>query len=270
EQGADRADAPRDDPDRDPVGVPESQREATGQLDDADDHGDPAPGVPAPEHVLGAGVGEEMRVRDGRDSVDDVEGARDHQQDRRERRSTLTSHGSPLCRRPLPRGRLRQSEQTPKMDRLTYVGHGTTLLRLGELSILTDPFLRNWLGPLHRHGPRPDRVLPEVADLVLISHIHPAHLDGRSLRRLPPTTPLVVPRGARRWAERGGAEEIREVDVGETLSFGTVEVTAVKALHNGYRDRTWGDAIQPLGYLIEAGGRTTYFAGDTDLFAEMS
>src|SRR5262249_19136997 len=139
-----------------------------------------------------------------------------------------------------------------------------------ELSILTDPFLRNWLGPLHRHGPRPDRVLPEVADLVLISHIHRDHLDVRSLRRLPPTTPLIVPRGARRWAERGGAEEIREVDVGETLSFGSVEVTAVKAVHNGYRDRSWGDAIQPLGYLIEAGGRTTYFAGDTDLFAEMS
>src|SRR5262245_17871792 len=156
------------------------------------------------------------------------------------------------------------------MDRLTYVGHGTTLLRVGELSILTDPFLRSWLGPLHRQGPRPDPALPRLADLVLISHLHRDHLDVRSLRRLPPTTPLIVPRGARRWAQRGGAEDVREVNVGETLSFGSVGVTAVKALHNGYRDRTWGDAIQPLGYLIDAGGVTSYFAGDTDLFAEMS
>src|SRR5262249_50830888 len=103
-----------------------------------------------------------------------------------------------------------------------------------------------------------------------ISHIHRDHLDVRSLRQLPPTTPVIVPRGARRWAERGGADEIREVDVGETFSFRSVEVTAVKAAHNGYRDRSWGDSIQPRGYLIEAGGRTTYFAGVTDLFTEMS
>jgi L-ascorbate metabolism protein UlaG (beta-lactamase superfamily) len=156
------------------------------------------------------------------------------------------------------------------MNQLTYVGHGTTLLRLGELRILTDPMLRNWLGPLHRQGPRPDRALPELADLILISHIHRDHLDVRSLRRVPQTTPLVVPRGARKWAERGGGEDIREVDVGETISLGSVDVTAVKAVHNGYRDREWGDPIQPLGYLIKAGDITVYFAGDTDLFAEMS
>jgi L-ascorbate metabolism protein UlaG (beta-lactamase superfamily) len=156
------------------------------------------------------------------------------------------------------------------MDRLTYIGHGTTLLRLGELSFVTDPMLRTWLGPLHRQAPKPDRGLPERCDLVLISHIHRDHLDVRSLRRFPSSTPLVVPRGVTKWARKGGAAEIHELDVGESISFGDVEVKAVKAQHNGYRDRTWGERIQPLGYLIRRSGRTVYFAGDTDLYPEMS
>jgi L-ascorbate metabolism protein UlaG (beta-lactamase superfamily) len=41
-------------------------------------------------------------------------------------------------------------------------------------------------------------------------------------------------------------------------------------VHDGYRDFHWGPQIEPLGYLIRSGGRTVYFAGDTDLFEEMS
>jgi L-ascorbate metabolism protein UlaG (beta-lactamase superfamily) len=156
------------------------------------------------------------------------------------------------------------------MDRLTYTGHATTLLQLNGLSILTDPMLRSWLGPLHRQGPAPDPSIPQTADLVLISHLHRDHLDIRSLRRLPADTPLVIPRGASKWALRGGGRDIRELDVGETTTLEGVEVTAVRALHNGHRDFTWGEPIQALGYLITAGTRTAYFAGDTDLFPEMS
>lgn len=155
-------------------------------------------------------------------------------------------------------------------NRLTYIGHGTTLLRLDRLSIVTDPILRRGLGPLRRQSPQPDPGLPDACDLVLISHLHRDHLDIPSLRRFPRSTPLVVPRGARRWAARGGAEDTREIGIWETISFDTVDVTAVPALHNGHRDRTWGRPIQPLGYLIKAGERTTYFAGDTDLFPEMA
>jgi L-ascorbate metabolism protein UlaG (beta-lactamase superfamily) len=155
------------------------------------------------------------------------------------------------------------------MDHLTYIGHGTTLLRLGGTSIITDPMLRNWLGPLHRQGPAPGAGLPWQCDFVLISHTHRDHLDIRSLRRFPSKTPIVAPRGATKWVARAGAEDIREVDVGEKVSLVALEVTAVRALHNGHRDRTWGEPIQPLGYVIEAAGRRLYFAGDTDLFPEM-
>lgn len=156
------------------------------------------------------------------------------------------------------------------MDRLTYIGHATTLLHLDRASILTDPLLRGWLGPLRRHGPPPARELPEIPDLVLISHVHRDHLDVRSLRRLPPAVPLVVPRGAARWAARGGATDVREIGLGESISMAGVEVTAVPAVHGGNRDGRHGPGAEAIGYVIEAARRAVYFAGDTDLFDEMS
>jgi L-ascorbate metabolism protein UlaG (beta-lactamase superfamily) len=156
------------------------------------------------------------------------------------------------------------------MDRLTYIGHATTLLRLDGVSILTDPMLRGWLGPLRRHGPQPGPGVAEISDIVVISHLHRDHLDLRSLRRVSGATPVIVPRGGARWVGNGGATDIREVGLGETVRVGEVEFTGVRAVHDGYRDFHLGPQIEPLGYLIRRGGRTIYFAGDTDLFREMS
>jgi L-ascorbate metabolism protein UlaG (beta-lactamase superfamily) len=156
------------------------------------------------------------------------------------------------------------------MDRLTYIGHATTLLRLDGVSILTDPMLRGWLGPLRRQGPPPGPGVAEISDLVLISHLHRDHLDLRSLRRVSDATPVVIPRGGARWADKAGAADIREVGLGETVSIGDVELTGVRAVHDGYREFHRGKQIEPLGYLIRRGGRTIYFAGDTDLFPAMS
>ena len=112
--------------------------------------------------------------------------------------------------------------------------------------------------------------MTDEADVVLISHLHRDHLDLRSLRRLPPGTPLVVPRGAAGLVAKAGAEQIHEIGVGETIEVAGVELTAVAASHNGYRDGPWGTEIEPAGYVISGGGKQVYFAGDTDLFDEMA
>ena len=155
------------------------------------------------------------------------------------------------------------------MDSLTYIGHATTLLRLDQGSILTDPMLRGWLGPLRRQAEAPSPELPSIADAVLISHLHRDHFDVSSLRRIPAETPLVVPRGAERWTRKAGADRVLEVGPGDTVSVGELEVMAVPADHDGHRHR-WGAEIEPLGYVIRSAESTVYFAGDTDLFPEMS
>jgi L-ascorbate metabolism protein UlaG (beta-lactamase superfamily) len=155
------------------------------------------------------------------------------------------------------------------MDRLTYIGHATTLIRLEGTSVLTDPMLRAGLGPLRRQGPPPPHALPKLPDAVLISHLHRDHLDIPSLRLVPSKTPLVVPRGAARLVAKAGPHPVVELGRGETVSIGEVEVTAVPAEHRGRRDR-WGNEIEPVGYVIRNEERSVYFAGDTDLFDGMS
>jgi L-ascorbate metabolism protein UlaG (beta-lactamase superfamily) len=154
-------------------------------------------------------------------------------------------------------------------NNLTYIGHATTLLRLDGAAILTDPLLRDRFGPLRRQAPTLPADLPGHVDVVLISHLHRDHLDLPSLRRLPPDTPVVVPRGSTRWMSGIEANRIREIGRGETISISGKKVTAVPALHGGRRGR-WGAGIDPLGYVIDGGGYTVYFAGDTDLFPQMS
>jgi L-ascorbate metabolism protein UlaG (beta-lactamase superfamily) len=144
---------------------------------------------------------------------------------------------------------------------------------------------------------------------VLISHLHHDHLDLASLRLLGEATHVVVPAGAGAWLRRkgfGAVTELRvgevmqvvkvtEVGVGEVAQVGTatesgasevthvetatesgagevtkagmLAVTAVRAHHDGRR--LGGPRAEALGYLV-SGGYTVYFAGDTELFAEMS
>ena len=155
------------------------------------------------------------------------------------------------------------------MDRLTYIGHATTLIRLGGTAVLTDPMLRPGLGPLRRQGQPPPPALAKLPEAVLISHLHRDHLDIPSLRRVPSKTPIVVPRGAARVVAKAGPHPVVELGRGETVSIGEVEVTAVPAEHGGRRGR-WGREIEPLGFVIRNDERSVYFAGDTGLFDEMS
>jgi L-ascorbate metabolism protein UlaG (beta-lactamase superfamily) len=152
-------------------------------------------------------------------------------------------------------------------DRVTWLGHATVLVELGGARLLTDPLLRNRLGHLRRHGPSPPAAATEDLDAVLVSHLHLDHLDLPSLRRLPRTTRVLVPRGAGALLRRNGFHSVDELAAGDRVAVGPVEVTAVEAVHDGRR-RPYGGGPEAdtLGFVI--GGRV-YFAGDTDLFEGM-
>ena len=81
---------------------------------------------------------------------------------------------------------------------LRYVGHATMLVEVDGVRILTDPFLRDRLGPLERHGPTPVAAELGRVDVVLVSHGHPDHLDRRSLLAIEGNPVVVVPGKARR------------------------------------------------------------------------
>ena len=148
---------------------------------------------------------------------------------------------------------------TPTMDRLTYIGHATTLLRLDGVSVLTDPMLRRWLGPLRRQGLDPEPDVAQNSDVVLISHLHRDHLDIPSLRRLPPSTPLAVPRGAACWAACARRRRGRAGNrAGEAVSVAGVEAQRRFSLFTTDIAAAIGGDQSNRSAIISAGGRTVY------------
>lgn len=169
--------------------------------------------------------------------------------------------------KPISTARLASARPTGA-DRLTFVGHATTWMRLNGTAVLTDPVLRGRIGPLRRQGADPAPGLAAATDLVLVSHLHHDHLDLPSLRRLRAEVPIVVTKGAGRLAAKAGAAEVVELSVGEHFSLRNLTVTAVPALHDCRRG-PWGPRGESLGFLLVSDRRRVYFAGDTDLFPGM-
>ena len=151
---------------------------------------------------------------------------------------------------------------------VTWIGHATVLLELDGVRLLTDPVLRRRVGPLVRTAPPVDLDAVSEIDCVLLSHLHADHVDLDSLRLLSHLTPVVAPAGAGAWLRGKGLRDVRELAAGEGLRIGRLPVRAVSAVHEARR-RPLGIAAEPVGYLV-GGVRTAYFAGDTDLYPEMS
>jgi L-ascorbate metabolism protein UlaG (beta-lactamase superfamily) len=126
---------------------------------------------------------------------------------------------------------------------VTFLGHSTVLVEMNGVRLLTDPLLRVYVGPLRRQIPLPDPEMLKV-DIILISHLDGDHLDSRRFMN------------------------VEEMEEGESFDIGKVRVTATPAIHGG-RNLPWTPIIEPMGYLIE-GTHEIYFAGDTDIFPEMS
>ena len=155
----------------------------------------------------------------------------------------------------------------PARARVTFLGHSTVLIEVDDLRILTDPVLREGMGPVRRQV---KAVLPELfadLDAVFISHGHHDHFDLPSLRQIPGKPTVIVPRGFGRLAAKLPLGPVEEVEPGDRLSIDRVHFGVVPAIHSGKRE-PFGPAGPAIGCVIE-GSRTVYFPGDTDLFPGM-
>ncbi len=151
---------------------------------------------------------------------------------------------------------------------ITYVGHATVLVEIGGRRILTDPVLRASFGPIRRVCPVPRPEAIDRVDAVVISHLHADHFDQQSLARFVDEL-VVVPAGAREFARGAGLRGAVELQRGASLDVGGVNVEAFPAAHDGKRFPR-GPTAEAVGYLLSAGGRSVYFAGDTALFDGMA
>jgi len=152
---------------------------------------------------------------------------------------------------------------------LGWLGHATVLLNLFGSWIVTDPALEQRIGigrGLAKLGPRrlvepalSGRELPPL-DLILLSHAHMDHTDLGTLRALPRDIPGVVQPGNRDLVSR--FRTVHELAWGQRESVAGVKIESTAVRHWGARmitDRHRGYG----GYLLQKGGRTVLFAGDT-------
>lgn len=152
-----------------------------------------------------------------------------------------------------------------------WIGHATVLLRVGGMTVLTDPVLSNRVGVglgLATGGPRrlvapalSLRELPRI-DLLLISHAHFDHLDRPTLARLPKHTPVVTAHHTSDLIRDLGFRRVNELRWGESLMVESLKITAHEVAHWGAR--TFYDHHRGFNaYVIESSDRRVLYGGDT-------
>jgi L-ascorbate metabolism protein UlaG (beta-lactamase superfamily) len=137
--------------------------------------------------------------------------------------------------------------------------HATTRIQAGSLTFWLDPWSK---APLAGAPP---------ADVILVTDIHPDHLDLAAIDQIrkPETLFVAPPDAVSGLAPNTVAHPLRN---GETAQIGGVTVEAV-AMYNLTRGpepgKLFHDKGRGNGYKLTYGGRTVYFAGDTECTDEM-
>ena len=155
---------------------------------------------------------------------------------------------------------------------VTAIGHGTFLIQMDGLNILTDPIWSERCSPVSWAGPKRHLApgirfedLPPI-DAILVSHNHYDHLDVPTLERLAQKgAPFAVtPLGNRELILETGIPQVDELDWWQTVRLSQgVTVTMAPAQHFSSR-RPW-DRDKTLwgGFVISGKSGTVYYAGDT-------
>ena len=161
-------------------------------------------------------------------------------------------------------------------DSITLINHATVLFRLGQINILTDPIYSRTVSLLFPRLQRPGIALVDLPsiDFILISHSDYDHLNMKTLRRLrrKRASTIIFPKGLGFYGRKAGFGDIVEMSWWETIDRTGLRVTCVPARHRSKRRPDEAISSACCGYVVECGGRTLYFAGDTaygDLFAEI-
>lgn len=156
---------------------------------------------------------------------------------------------------------------------VTWIGHATTLVQAGGLTVLTDPMFSQRASPVSFIGPQrrqPPGIaladLPHV-DVVVVSHNHFDHLDEASVVALAAQAggaPLfLVPLGVKGWLQDLGVSHVVELDWWQSHRVGDTEFFLTPVQH--WSGRSWGDRHRSLwgGWAVFHRDFQWYFSGDT-------
>ena len=157
-------------------------------------------------------------------------------------------------------------------DKITWIGHMSTLIKLDDKHILTDPFFSDYASPIPPFGPK--RIvkasigikdLPQI-DIVIISHSHYDHLDLPSLENLPnkENITIITPLKVSQYFNHLNFKKVIELDWHDSVKIGSITFTAMPVTHWSKRyifktnDTLWA------GYSIVSKNKRIFFSGDLE------
>ncbi|MDB9825609.1 MBL fold metallo-hydrolase [Candidatus Pelagibacter sp.] len=154
-------------------------------------------------------------------------------------------------------------------DYITWIGHATFLIKLGNTTIITDPVFSKNAGPLI-FGPdrftEPALNLNEIpkTDLFLLTHNHYDHLDKSTIRKFPfKDAKVLLPLKLGKYF-KPRFKDINEMDWYDEIKINDdLKVTFLPAVHWSKRSLTDTNKTLWGNFLIEYKGKKIFFACDT-------
>lgn len=156
------------------------------------------------------------------------------------------------------------------MIEITFINHSTTLIRVNDLCILTDPIWSDWIGfpilGIKRKKEAGIKIeeLPQI-DVVLISHNHFDHMDIPTLKILKdkfhPT--FITGLGNKEILNKNKIKKVIELNWWDNLFFDEAVINFVPAQHWSGRMPWDVDTTLWGGFVIDTPEGQVYFMGDS-------
>ena len=147
--------------------------------------------------------------------------------------------------------------------KITYFGHSAFMVEAGGKRFLIDPFLT---GNPHTQVD----ISTLKPDYILVTHGHSDHLgDALEIAENSSAT-IVAPAELAGYCESKGAKtHPMHIGGGFNFDFGRIQLTEAQHGSAVFEGDQVIYAGNPCGFLLTAGGKTLYHAGDTGLFSDM-
>ncbi len=158
---------------------------------------------------------------------------------------------------------------------VTWCGHSSILVQLGNQNIFIDPMLSEKSSPVGFAGPKrfsdPAIEIDNVPDIdvIFISHDHYDHLDYKTITAIDERVKsYVVPLGIDSILKGWGVNENKLYPLAwwESVKIGGVTYTLVPAQHNSGRNPLQTNVTLWGGIYMNDGDHTVYYTGDTGYY----